>query len=618
MVRAGLWACLLCLICCLEAAAQSEMREWSDKSGKFKMQGKFVALVDGKVTLTKPDGKKLEIALDKLSDNDRKYVEGMNDNPFEAGAASPSDNPFESGAQLPPRGKKKGDAWMAPDFAKLRKVAGLTKKDKNVWQMEPVPREADLAASVDIPKFSFHERVSGSAMSPNGHWMALSVNDPFAGSRIHLMSLKDGQLVASVEIPKPEDHKAIRPQLLAVSPDGKYIVTGSDHNAWDRAGAMRTKLWTVVGAELKPSLEWAPFDTGSTEWHQQDKSRVTWGAFTDPKRLLLQADGYVVSWDITTGKTQYQAGLNADMIKFTPDGQYALAASRTTVGVMDVTAGKILFYRDINASGSVDLSPDGTRMLVHGGENIEILDVATGVSKKQIKVEQQGQSFWAGNHHILVGEHALLDVEEEFVSWNYTGQKATFTAGGKIWFLGTDDEKAVLRAESLPHAAALSKIDEAKRDPAFFLLQPGSAVNVDVQVPADGEAIKATLIAKINGAGFKYDPAAALTFVATKTTGQSEEISVRDFGSFGTGEKFTFTPQIVSLDLMETGKSVWQRARRGYVPGIFDIRQGETKQTALLRYQDPGMSLFENVTFPKFIVRPGKAGETKITTEPLD
>ncbi len=71
----------------LSSAAGQEMRTWSDKTGKFKIQAKLTESSGGKVVLEREDGSQMTIPLDKLSEADQKFVADMqsNDqNPFQA------------------------------------------------------------------------------------------------------------------------------------------------------------------------------------------------------------------------------------------------------------------------------------------------------------------------------------------------------------------------------------------------------------------------------------------------------------------------------------------------------------------------------------------------------
>ena len=51
------------------------MRAWVDNTGTFKIQGRLIAILDGKVRLLKDTGKTTTVPLDRLSDGDRAYVE---------------------------------------------------------------------------------------------------------------------------------------------------------------------------------------------------------------------------------------------------------------------------------------------------------------------------------------------------------------------------------------------------------------------------------------------------------------------------------------------------------------------------------------------------------------
>jgi hypothetical protein len=57
-----------------EARAKFSWRTWSDRSGKFKTEARLVSSNSTKVTVEKRDGKIIEVARDKLSDEDQQYL----------------------------------------------------------------------------------------------------------------------------------------------------------------------------------------------------------------------------------------------------------------------------------------------------------------------------------------------------------------------------------------------------------------------------------------------------------------------------------------------------------------------------------------------------------------
>jgi len=54
---------------------KSQFRTWTDDSGKFEIEAELVGVEDGIVQLKKSDGKVKAVPLDKLSGNDRRFIE---------------------------------------------------------------------------------------------------------------------------------------------------------------------------------------------------------------------------------------------------------------------------------------------------------------------------------------------------------------------------------------------------------------------------------------------------------------------------------------------------------------------------------------------------------------
>ena len=65
-------------VCCVLIVAlcgtETFARTWTNSTGKFKIEGEFVKLADGTVDIRRDDGKLIRIPLDKLSEEDQKYV----------------------------------------------------------------------------------------------------------------------------------------------------------------------------------------------------------------------------------------------------------------------------------------------------------------------------------------------------------------------------------------------------------------------------------------------------------------------------------------------------------------------------------------------------------------
>src|SRR5262245_30753688 len=66
------------------AGAKPQARTWTDSGGTFSIEATFIELRDGKVGLQRSDGVRIDVPLERLSQDDVKYVRGLEDadNPF--------------------------------------------------------------------------------------------------------------------------------------------------------------------------------------------------------------------------------------------------------------------------------------------------------------------------------------------------------------------------------------------------------------------------------------------------------------------------------------------------------------------------------------------------------
>ena len=90
MNRAMSWRCsaLVAMVFTLTVVASAEERKWSDKTGKFSVTAELVDVEDGKAVLRRADGKEIAVDLERLSAEDRKYIEDRPDNSDTKAAAA--------------------------------------------------------------------------------------------------------------------------------------------------------------------------------------------------------------------------------------------------------------------------------------------------------------------------------------------------------------------------------------------------------------------------------------------------------------------------------------------------------------------------------------------------
>ena len=68
-------ASLSWIVLMLASASPSLARTWTDSSGTHKIEGEFVNLTDGNVDIRRDDGNVVRVPLEKLSEQDQKYVQ---------------------------------------------------------------------------------------------------------------------------------------------------------------------------------------------------------------------------------------------------------------------------------------------------------------------------------------------------------------------------------------------------------------------------------------------------------------------------------------------------------------------------------------------------------------
>ena len=99
------WVVIIAGIAALAARpVAAELRTWSDRTGKYKIEAEFVEIRDGKLRLKDKDGKTISLPLSKVSEDDRAYIRGLQQGGNAGGApdgGGDSDNPFAGGPAEP-------------------------------------------------------------------------------------------------------------------------------------------------------------------------------------------------------------------------------------------------------------------------------------------------------------------------------------------------------------------------------------------------------------------------------------------------------------------------------------------------------------------------------------
>ncbi|MBT4863649.1 MAG: hypothetical protein HON53_00825, partial [Planctomycetaceae bacterium] len=274
--------------------------------------------------------------------------------------------------------------WSIADYAEIRELAGrefsghgnavlsasFSHNNRNI-----VTASQDRTAKTwsgdgrELRTFrEGHEYLASSALFfPNGERMLTAAVD----NSVRIWNVARGTELKRLE------HTG-RSAAVALSPDGKWILTGSDRVSLAEGALWSAKLWRVDSEDDKPILELKHIDAKD----KTHTAEVTAVAFSPDGKLLFTGDGkgYGHLWRLeiaADGKASasyvlrlkgHTRGQRIVSARFHPNGKRVLTASTdNSVAQWDVSTGKeqkSLLLKHDDSLTAMDVATDGTRTLV--------------------------------------------------------------------------------------------------------------------------------------------------------------------------------------------------------------------------------------------------------------
>lgn len=626
----------------LRTAIAADMRTWSDATGKFKIQGKFVSNEKGKITLEKPDGTEMEIELKKLSTADQKYVadqEKSADSPFKA----KSDDPFKSKPTTkskttperdPETRKSSSTRLIVPDYSDVR-VVTVTQSNEP-WKFE-VPEAQPAAArpkpkTIPTPKKTdFFEGAKSLVGSPGGKFAAIGyqlqkpgVNQP-ATTRVVVCNLESTKVSAEGSLPGKQ-------VLLAVSEDGKQVLLRRDefgHGSQDRL-----EIWDMSAKSASKGIQWVPHDESSGG----DRD-VVWGSFLGNERLVtVSGKGKLVVWEVDEMKPVYQMEIKGGCKPaISPDQKWLAFVDDKNLGILDLAQGEVAALEPVPYAAWPNLafSPGQSRLGMAAHDRLLVWDFATGELYREMPyngLHVMGNITWPSEDHVLLGNRYLIDLENQVKLWDYDGGDFAQQIGGMTWFVVSDGQKpGALLGAQLPPPAVKDALAKAMTQPDFFVLKPGTTVKIDVSgVDAAGkDFVEKALAARLKEAGFDSGPSGTIDLKAQTEIGQPRQITYRTIGPGGGTETFTVRDYYCRVKFFYKGQEVWQTMIGSSPGGFVRLGKDETMEQYLRKSEKFNFDWFGKVDLPKLLQKPSQlaaqapgappvhvptVGSTKLTT----
>lgn len=597
--------------------AMDDLRTWSDTTGKFQIEAKFISLDGTKVLLEKADGTRIQIDLIKLSNKDRaeaiKLHANRDDNPFKE--KEKENNPFKDAAKGS-TARDRMNSRNTVNAGNLSKVdwsgARLLSVFGSDWKPPTLP-STDLKLNwqprpVSLPSRDFFEKVTGvlaSAVSKQAV-VVTALEKPGTTSTvpgsIYLCDLVRGVILKEFPI-------VVKQTPLAINADGTQLVTRED--VWGHNKSRILNLWNISPSELKLVHRW----DGAKDDKAMHGVDINGAAFLSDNTLLLwQSSGMLTWWNTTDLKPTQMLQLQANSTpSFTSNMQVIAARANNDLVLLDAATGETLSIKPLGhvPFNRMAFSPDGKKLACVSHSKTEIFDLATGDLTSEMSTtgfSHETPCFWASPTALLAGfPLCFISTELNINIWGYDGIERLTMLGDTAIIL-VKGQGFTLVPVKLPHSGALQLIEQAKKDPNFFVLKPGTTVRIDASGISDAalqqEAVDA-LTKSLQKAGHSVG-SGDVTLKVSMERSKDHELSYHTFGtpSFGRPNKTHSVPGwTYQLKLAADGRTHWTMSGGNHPPPFIHLKENETIESHLKQYGVANVNFFKHVEMPKYVAR---------------
>lgn len=586
-----------------------ETRTWSDATGRFKIEAKYVSQENGKLKLLRADGRTVEIELSKLSAADQEYVKELESNPFRTTNDAPV-MPAKPGTT--PASADSADSSVAPTVTAGARAGWGSSKLVDIsaygdgWdfeassnsQLDFVPKTVSLPKRVD-----FFEKLDRMQISHDGKkgvagylWNFGSRNKE-PQSRLVLFDLVSGRTTAEVTI-------NVQYVPLAIHPDGKHLLMKNAERNQDNV-----EVWLVEGNRVRERQDFQPHNES---WGKS--SPVSWAKFADETRLVIKLEnGWTTVWDFAQRQPlcHFQIdGGSTPALSF--DGSTLAFYHKERVGLFDLEGFEVMAIQKVPRRLNwvhLAFSPSEKRLACVAFDSILVWETETGELYRDFQpagLHMNMALHYPNDDFVLAGNRYLVELENMIKLWDYEGADQVQSLGGAMFFaVSPQNEPGAVMPALLPHEPALQALDAALNQPDLFIFRKGVQVRLDLNgIPAEQKsAVEAGLRRKLAELDISVTADAPVTVKASVTGPKQEQINYIASG--------TYTVQVYTtqVEVVYEGKSAWQ-ASGSNIPHFVRLSSGENLGDVLReKSKQADFGFFERVNFPKFLQKP--AGEAQ-------
>lgn len=572
------------------AVGGAELRTWTDKTGRFKIEAEFVEAQGETVFLERKDGGRIEVPLSRLSDADQQAVKALmsasEDNPFKA-----VDSPMPAAL---PAGQVFEPSWEGSIEVSLAAGDRWEMPMGSIPQLDYKPKVAGLPQKTD-----FFEGRNGFAVSSLGKRAAVSYKLDARGrnekttSRIVLVDLATGRTLANASLDGNY-------QVIALHDDGQQIVAEKVASS-DRFG--RNKAYTLVtliarGTNVTVQDEWIPYSQS-----ENDSRHVRFAEFaSDNKFVTCNEPGHVAVWDFATRKLDFRFNIPRTSIPaLSPDRRYVGYCGGDRVGIINLETQEPVGQKP--AKGMTfwvkgQFSPSGRRFAASSQTKMMIWDLETGETLFDGDIPGLQLAFglaFPAEDFVLISSEYLVEWTSGIKVWQYQDAGSPQCYNGYTFMVSN----AVVPMQ-LPHPEANRLLSEAKQQSDLFVVKKGVSVSLDVtSIPTEHQnEVRESLTKQIEKIGCGIAANAEVLVKASITGPKKDTVSYFSAGSFQI-DRYAST---VEFDY--DGKTIWSSTQTNVPGALFSPRDKSYQQQIDEAGAKPNLRFFGYVNLPEYLQKP--------------
>jgi hypothetical protein len=616
-----------------ESGALVRARFWSDQSGKFRTKAALLKIMDdNSVMLRKPDMTELTIPLSSLSETDQKFVKSL----LKSGGPTALTGPE------PPLLENFGGSGVFGSFAATFGGAG---SKPAALVADPIPSYLRLKqGGAAFPLEDFFDRLG--AILPVGGPDALLLAAIENGTPSK--NLPTRLLWASLAKQKIQGRQLLPPSevVLDYHPTTRRLLTFTwiEGEGLPGRGTAALTLWEVAPTDkqCKPIVRWNA-DSGEGGLHEP------WARIIDGNTVVQRYKKQeYVAWDTSAKQVKYrvaQESFFAPLATLSGGRKYLFIPEDNGVRVLEAATGSLVSTLPAaNGASGVAVSEDGRQAAVLEDNVLLVWDLTNPDAQPQrhqaeaIGTPFSADLYWVGPERVMADQggfgQVLFSVKTGISLWNYRfdmsavredrGRRLREIVDKHLVYGATvsaGSQRGLAVGAVLLPGPNVNEVEAKTVAESLYIIKPGTEVRVQVQTGEHDVRVSKALLAEIEKNGWKLNDSAKVVLTAEMKQGETQQVTYSS-GPFGRGDQQTvsITPFISSLQLKMGEAVIWSSGTSTGAPPFVWLKEGQTLQGEVSRWQNPDPGFFERVDIPEKILDPAKRrglGTTEVTNRGL-